>query len=58
MSAIGKAAKEFGRIDILVNNAGVTRDGLAVRMKQADWEIVLQTNLSGAFYAIQQVLPA
>ena len=52
-----KAVQEFGRIDILVNNAGITKDGLAVRMKQADWESVLQTNLSGAFYAIQQVLP-
>jgi 3-oxoacyl-[acyl-carrier protein] reductase len=56
-SGISKAAKEFGRIDILVNNAGITKDGLAVRMKQADWEIVLKTNLSGSFYAIQQVLP-
>ena len=56
-NGISKAAKEFGRIDILVNNAGMTKDGLAVRMKQADWEIVLGTNLSGAFYAIQQVLP-
>jgi 3-oxoacyl-[acyl-carrier protein] reductase len=56
-AAIGKAAKEFGRIDILVNNAGVTKDGLAVRMKKADWENVLNTNLSGSFYAIQQVLP-
>jgi 3-oxoacyl-[acyl-carrier protein] reductase len=57
-AGVTKAAKEFGRIDILVNNAGITKDGLAVRMKPADWEIVLQTNLSGAFYAIQQVLPA
>ncbi len=56
-SGISKALKEFGRIDILVNNAGITKDGLAVRMKQADWELVLQTNLSGSFYAIQQVLP-
>ncbi len=56
-SGVSNAAKEFGRIDILVNNAGMTKDGLAVRMKQADWEIVLQTNLSGSFYAIQQVLP-
>lgn len=53
-----KAAKEFGRIDILVNNAGITKDGLAVRMKEADWHTVLQTNLSGSFFAIQQVLPA
>ncbi len=53
-----KAAKDFGRIDILINNAGITKDGLAVRMKKTDWEAVLNTNLSGAFYAIQQVLPA
>jgi len=56
-AGITKATKEFGRIDILVNNAGVTKDGLAVRMKKADWESVLNTNLSGSFYAIQQVLP-
>jgi len=56
-AGIAKAAKEFSRIDILINNAGVTKDGLAVRMKKADWESVLNTNLSGAFYAIQQVLP-
>ncbi len=57
VEAITKASKDFGRIDILINNAGVTKDGLAVRMKQTDWEMVLQTNLSGAFYAMQQVLP-
>jgi 3-oxoacyl-[acyl-carrier protein] reductase len=56
-AGVGKASKEFGRIDILVNNAGITKDGLAVRMKKADWESVLNTNLSGSFYAIQQVLP-
>ncbi len=55
-AAFSKAAKEFGRIDILVNNAGITKDGLAVRMKPLDWESVLATNLSGSFYAIQQVL--
>ncbi|MBV8817729.1 MAG: 3-oxoacyl-[acyl-carrier-protein] reductase [Acidobacteriaceae bacterium] len=55
--AVAKASKDFGRIDILVNNAGVTKDGLAVRIKPADWEMVLQTNLSGAFYLTQQVLP-
>jgi 3-oxoacyl-[acyl-carrier protein] reductase len=54
--AIGKTAKEFGRIDILVNNAGVTKDGLALRMKPEDWNSVLQTNLTGAFYCIQQVI--
>lgn len=56
-NGVSKAAKEFGNIDILVNNAGITKDGLAVRMKKADWEIVLQTNLSGSFYAVQHVLP-
>lgn len=56
--AFATTAKEFGRIDILVNNAGMTRDGLAVRMKREDWDIVLQTNLTGAFLCTQQVLQA
>ena len=44
------AAKErFGRIDILVNNAGITRDGLLVRMKDEDWDRVMEVNLRGAF---------
>ena len=55
--AFGKALKDGGRIDVLVNNAGVTRDGLAVRMKQADWDLVMKINLDGAFKCIQQVLP-
>jgi 3-oxoacyl-[acyl-carrier protein] reductase len=50
-------AKEIGRVEILVNNAGITRDGLAMRMKVDDWNAVIQTNLTGAFLAIQQVLP-
>ena len=54
--AFSRTAKEFGPIHILVNNAGVTKDGLALRMKKADWDLVLETNLSGAFFAIQQVL--
>ncbi len=54
--AFSKASKEFGRIDILINNAGLTRDGLALRMKRDDWDAVLQTNLSGSFFCIQQVL--
>lgn len=41
--------KEFGKIDILVNNAGITRDGLLLRMKDNDWDAVLDTNLKGAF---------
>ncbi|HEX4275045.1 MAG TPA: 3-oxoacyl-[acyl-carrier-protein] reductase [Bryobacteraceae bacterium] len=55
--AFSKASKDFGRIDILVNNAGLTRDGLAMRMKRDDWDAVIQTNLSGTFFCIQQVLP-
>jgi 3-oxoacyl-[acyl-carrier protein] reductase len=55
--ATSRATKEFGRVDILVNNAGVTKDGLAVRMKPADWDLVLHTNLTGAFQVTQQVLP-
>jgi 3-oxoacyl-[acyl-carrier protein] reductase len=56
-NAFAKAAKEFGRIDILVNNAALTRDGIAMRMKREDWDVVLNTNLTGAFLAMQQVLP-
>ena len=41
--------KEAGKVDILVNNAGVTRDGLLMRMSEADWDAVLNTNLKGAF---------
>lgn len=48
---------EFGRIEILVNNAGITRDGLAMRMKRADWDDVLSTNLTGAFLLTQAVMP-
>ncbi len=55
--AFARALKERTRIDVLVNNAGITRDGLAVRMKAADWDAVLRTNLDGAFLCIQQVLP-
>src|SRR5437879_8769573 len=40
--------EKFGRLDILVNNAAVTRDGLAMRMKQDDWDAVIRTNLTGA----------
>lgn len=45
----------FGKIDILVNNAGITRDGLLVRMKEADWDQVLNVNLKSAFLCCKEV---
>jgi 3-oxoacyl-[acyl-carrier protein] reductase len=48
-AAAEKILAEAGRVDILVNNAGVTRDGLLMRMSEEDWDIVLNTNLKGAF---------
>ena len=48
-TAIKAAAADFGRIDILVNNAGITRDGLLIRMKKADWDSVLAINLTGTY---------
>ncbi len=56
-AAFAKAIQDKNRIDVLVNNAGIARDGLAVRMKKADWDLVLDINLNGAFQCIQQVLP-
>jgi len=47
---------DFGKVDILVNNAGITRDGLAMRMSEEDWDAVIDTNLKGAFNFIQAVM--
>ena len=55
-SGIKSALAEFGKIDILVNNAGITRDQLVMRMKRADWDAVLATNLTSAYLCIQQVI--
>jgi len=57
-SAIRSALSHFGKIDILVNNAGITRDQLVMRMKRADWDAVLNTNLTSAYLCIQQVIPS
>ena len=46
---VDMARERFGRLDVLVNNAGITRDGLVIRMKDEDWDRVLETNLKGAF---------
>src|SRR5436305_6162586 len=58
--AVEKAAEQiladFERVDILVNNAGVTRDTLAMRMSEEDWDVVLNTNLKGAFNFTQALL--
>jgi len=51
------AIAELGKVDILVNNAGITRDQLVMRMKRADWDAVIQTNLTSAYLCIQQVIP-
>ncbi|MBW2706979.1 MAG: 3-oxoacyl-[acyl-carrier-protein] reductase [Deltaproteobacteria bacterium] len=52
---VARALDETGRVDVLVNNAGITRDGLIVRMKEADWEAVLNVNLKGAFFCTKAV---
>ncbi len=53
---VAAALEAFGRVDILVNSAGITRDDLLMRMTNQAWQEVLQTNLSGAFYATRAVL--
>lgn len=57
--AAGQMVKEvadaYGRIDILINNAGITRDNLLLRMKEADWDAVLNTNLKGVFNCTKAV---
>jgi 3-oxoacyl-[acyl-carrier protein] reductase len=52
---VQSAMDAFGRVDILVNNAGITRDNLLMRMKEADWDAVLQTNLKGVFLCTKAV---
>jgi 3-oxoacyl-[acyl-carrier protein] reductase len=55
-SAIKAVIGHFGKIDILVNNAGITRDQLIMRLKRADWDAVLNTNLTSAYLCTQQVI--
>jgi 3-oxoacyl-[acyl-carrier protein] reductase len=53
---IRAALDKFGKVDILVNNAGITRDNIVARMKQEEWQSVLDTNLSGAFNCAKAVM--
>jgi 3-oxoacyl-[acyl-carrier protein] reductase len=55
-SVVKTALGQFGKIDILVNNAGITRDQLVMRMKRADWDAVINTNLTSAYLCTQQVI--
>jgi len=54
-AAFKKILEDHGRIDVLVNNAGITRDGLFMKMKEEDWDLVMDTNLKGAFNCIKAV---
>lgn len=55
-TGINEVVEKYGRIDVLVNNAGITRDGLFVRMGSEDWNAVINTNLSGAYYVSKPVV--
>ena len=57
-AGVGAVLAKHARVDILVNNAGVTRDGLILRMKPADWDAVMATNLRGAFLMCRSLAPA
>ncbi len=52
---VEKTLDKFGKIDILINNAGITRDGLLIRMKESDWDAVLNVNLKGTFICTKAV---
>ncbi|MDH9160399.1 MULTISPECIES: 3-oxoacyl-[acyl-carrier-protein] reductase [Staphylococcus] len=54
---IKEVVNQFGSVDVLVNNAGITRDNLIMRMKEQEWDDVIDTNLKGVFNCIQKVTP-
>ncbi len=53
---VDQVLKAWGKVDVLVNNAGITRDALLLRMKEEDWNLVLQVNLNGTFHCTKAVL--
>jgi 3-oxoacyl-[acyl-carrier protein] reductase len=55
-AGVERVMSEFGRLDVLVNNAGITRDGLLIRMKEEDWDRVLDVNLKGTFHCTKAAL--
>lgn len=55
-AGIVQIIEKYGRIDVLINNAGITRDGLFVRMSSEDWNAVINTNLTGAYYVSKPVV--
>ena len=57
-AVVEEILKEFGHIDILVNNAGITKDGLVLRMSEAQWDAVIAVNLKSAFNFIHAVIPS
>jgi len=58
ITAFEEILKEFGRLDILVNNAGITRDSLLLRMKEEDWDAVIDVNLKGVFLCAKEAVKA
>ena len=56
-NAVEQVVKEFGKLDILVNNAGITKDGLMMRMSEAQWDAVIAVNLKSAFNFVHAVTP-
>ena len=56
-TVVEEILKDFGRIDILVNNAGITKDGLVMRMSEAQWDAVIAVNLKSAFNFIHAIVP-
>ena len=56
-ATVEQVVKEFGKLDILVNNAGITKDGLMMRMSEAQWDAVIAVNLKSAFNFVHAVTP-